>query len=770
MKHDKNTIELLAPAGNYEAFIAAINAGANAVYMGVDRYNARNMARNFSIEEYIEAIYYAHKRDVKVYLTLNTLLLDSEIKEAVNIVIKLYEQGLDAVIVQDIGFANILHKILPDLNLHASTQMSVCTIDQVKFLENIGFTRVVLGRELSIDEISNISKNTNIEIEVFVHGALCVCVSGQCMMSSMIGERSANRGSCAQPCRKTYSLYKEGTNSPLVREKYLLSKKDIYGIKCLKELKTAGVDSFKIEGRNKVPEYVAGAVSIYRNVIDNDFNISKEEEKNLLQLFNRSGKSEGYFRKVGSMETISLNTPKNTGLILGKVLDYRKPFVKIELEENINLHDGIEIITKEGKVSQIVTCIKDDKENTLNTLSKKGNIVWLGDIKQNIEKGNVIYKTSDNELNEHFKRYYTTKEHNKRKEYNIEANIIENENIYAIVKNKKVQIDYFPEQSKNAPLTIEKVKENFLKTEDTSVKFVEIKVNISDNIFVPASKLNELRRAIVDKLEKDTVIKRNINEANDKANKLFDYIKNNNKTNNKIENGLYTYKYSMNVNYIDMYKTRFNKKLDKIYISAKDFKMYEKDIFKYLEKIDIYFVIPNVTLKNIDKYIKENVEKLVDKGLAGIVIGNIGYIPYCKKLKEKYNIKLIGDYTLNIMNCFSASFMKENMIDVVTPIFENEDVDVDKIANITNVELVEGLATAMTTRYCVIRSCINIKNENKSCEGACMKDEYIIVDSMNKKYNIITDPNDCIISIVRNKRKYEEKVLDKHSIRYNILK
>lgn len=191
---NNNKIELLSPAGSIESFKAACQNGADAVYMGVDKYNARAMAVNFGINEYIECIEYAHIRGIKVYLTLNTLMYDDEIKEALDIVLKLYSKGLDAVIIQDIGLGMLIHKLIPKLPLHASTQMSVYSLDQVKYLEGIGFKRVVLARELSVDEIEYICKNTNLEIEVFIHGALCVSVSGQCLLSSTIGNRSANRG------------------------------------------------------------------------------------------------------------------------------------------------------------------------------------------------------------------------------------------------------------------------------------------------------------------------------------------------------------------------------------------------------------------------------------------------------------------------------------------------------------------------------------------------------------------------------------------------
>ena len=240
----------------------------------------------FTLEDYIYCLDYAHIRGVKVYLTLNTLVEDDEIREALELLIALYSHGLDAVILQDIGLASIIRKLLPDLALHASTQMSAYSLEQVKFLESVGFNRVVLARELTLNEIKYITDNTNVEIEAFVHGALCVSVSGQCLLSLSIGNRSANRGACAQPCRMVES------------NTYILSKKDIFGLDILEDILNANFLSLKVEGRNKSPEYVATVISIYRKYIDkykNEENISllDEDKDMLLQAFNRSGKSNG---------------------------------------------------------------------------------------------------------------------------------------------------------------------------------------------------------------------------------------------------------------------------------------------------------------------------------------------------------------------------------------------------------------------------------------------------------------------------------------------
>ena len=230
------TVELLSPAGSYEAFISAVENGANAVYLGGKLFNARANASNFDLDELKKIVEYAHLRDVKIHLTLNTLLDDKELKEALNFAYEIYKIGVDAVIVQDLGLAKLLHKYIPNLPLHASTQLSTHNLEGVQMLSSIGFSRVVLARELSIDEIKYICDNTNVEIEIFAHGAQCICYSGQCLMSSMIGDRSGNRGKCAQPCRLPYELMKKEDDSyNSIGKGYLLSPKDLSTLNILKE-------------------------------------------------------------------------------------------------------------------------------------------------------------------------------------------------------------------------------------------------------------------------------------------------------------------------------------------------------------------------------------------------------------------------------------------------------------------------------------------------------------------------------------------------------
>lgn len=722
-----NKIELLSPAGNAESFKAACIGGADAIYMGLDKFNARTMAENFDIEKYIDCIEYAHFRGIKVYLTLNTLMNDSEIDEALELLIKLYSKGLDAVILQDIGLANIIHQVLPDLHIHASTQMSVYSLEQVKFLETLGFKRVVLARELLINEIKYICDNTNVEIEVFVHGALCVSLSGQCLLSSIIGSRSANKGACAQPCRMRYSLC-DLKDKEVISNKYLLSKKDIYGLEYVNKLKSIGVASLKIEGRNKTPEYVLGVTKTYRKYIDNDNKVVESDKYILKQLFNRDGLSDGYLNGVKYKESISILSPKNTGIYLGKVISTYKKYIKIKLEQDISLHDGIEIYSNDRVVSSIVTCIKDDKGNIINSKIGKGEYVFLGDFKERIERGSKVYKTSSDELNKSLKDEYTTS--NKRKDYNIEIDILQNKNITAKIKelNLNIAYDYIPQDAKTKALEVDDIIKAFNKTLDEPFNFINVNVNLDKKLFVPTSVLNDIRRTVVEKIKESMRIRLDLSGINEKIKVVKEKLYKeaiNNKSSDK-QNTFFIYKYDKNIDYIKEYKEKYEKKIDIVYINFADFYKNKDDILlKYKEKIDIYLNIPNYVGKNLDKIIKENIEEYINMGINGFLIGSFACYDLLIKLKKKYSFKLVADYSFNITNIYSACLLKRLGLDKITPSVELSSPEYLNISKYVCSEAVTDLITVMTSRYCILGSFIGEKTDSNNCKHPCKSNYYL---------------------------------------------
>lgn len=757
MKNEK--IEILAPAGNMQSFISACNAGADAIYMGVGKYNARVMAKNFTDEEYISAIDYAHLRGIKVYLTLNTLMFDDEIKEALELVLKLYSYGLDAVILQDIGMANLIHKMVPDLHLHASTQMSIYSLEQVKYMKNLGFKRVVLARELTLDEIKYICNNVDIEIEVFVHGALCVSVSGQCLLSSTIGNRSANRGSCAQPCRMKYSLC--NSKGKVVEEnKYLMSKKDIYGLDSIDKIIKSGISSLKIEGRNKTPEYVALVVSKYRKYVDKYYlneNIDVEDvdKSEVVQIFNRDGISHGYLNGVKYKDSITHMSPKNTGMLLGTVLDQRNMYVKVKLEKNIDMHDGIEIYSDGNVFSTIVTCIKDDRGNIINKEANIGDYVWIGDISKKMKYGSLIYKTSSYRLNSEINKKYVNTNIRRRK-MNLDITIRENEKIFVLAYDDNIRIEckseYVTSKAKSRGVHKEDIINAFSKTLDTAFEFSNINITLDDMLFVPVSILNEIRREIIKLLEEKILMRNNTCKINiDDVLKLDKKEESIKEIGKQAINSIFIYEYNDNIDYLEKYK------VDRIDISIKDFIKYENSIFeKYKNRVSIAIHIPNFVLKNLDKYIKDNLERIILKGIDTIILSSFSYMDIITNIKKKKDIKIIADYSFNISNKYSATFMKNIGFDVITPAYDTPIEMIKEMSKYVKIELVHNYIQAMTSRFCILGSFVANRDDNK-CSMPCNKDKYYLIDSYGYKYYIVCDNIDCVMRLIRSIKNIDAK-------------
>lgn len=415
-----NKPELLAPCGDYTCFISAVNAGADAVYLSGNKFGARAYATNFSEEELIKAINYAHLFDVKVYLTLNTLLKENEMGEVFDYLLPMYEEGLDGVIVQDIGCISYIRKHFPDLPVHASTQMAITGSEGVKQLMELGVSRVVLARELSMDEIDSIYKETGIELECFVHGALCYSYSGKCLFSSLVGGRSGNRGRCAGPCRQPYN-----------NDEYLLSTKDICCLKLIPSLCNGAIASFKIEGRMKSPEYVYGVTAIYRKYIDKYFMLvdeygvdkatelfdkdkSLEKDYNtLVSLYTRGGNSEGYYYQYNGKKMISIKDAsykKGSENVVDEGSDITDSFIKripvygyisVSIENGAMLTVSSDDYSATASVSEVSPSENKPltEETVYKQLSKTGNTVFYFDnITYDIES-NVFMRVSDlNEL------------------------------------------------------------------------------------------------------------------------------------------------------------------------------------------------------------------------------------------------------------------------------------------------------------------------------------------------------------------------------------
>ncbi len=673
----KNEPELLSPVGTKESIYAALNSGCNAIYLGGKKFNARKYASNFSDDELIEIIEFCHIRDIKVLITINTLYKNSEINDVLNFASKMYTAGVDAFIIQDLGIFSLLKSNFPSIRLHASTQMTAHNIYSVNFLEKLGFQRIVLSRELSLDEIQNICKKTSTEIEVFIHGALCVSYSGRCLMSSLIGKRSGNRGQCAQPCRLKYSLYK---NEEKISEDYLLSPKDIMTLNSIEELINSGITSFKIEGRMKNPEYVAQVTKTYRKYInlalENKFHFPIQDDiEKLTQIFNRGGKfSEGYLKNWAGTKMISAS-PKSSGIKIGIVEKYNSKLqtASIILSKPVIPGDGIEIWTeKEPHVGA-----------GISKPAKAGDKILIK-IKGNIKKGNLVYKSYDKELNDELKKYYQNDTRKRVISAFVKAKLnlplklkLRCDDIIVEVAGQTVQT------AEKKPVTKEALIKRLSKTGNTPYILDFEEIICDENIYIPINEINSIKRAAL--LELST----KITEKHKREKVKFSYTaKERIFPKNKYltvylstEEQLYTVlKYNIKRIYFEYNETlllNFNRYIE----------------LSHKNNIEFFICFPKIYRKPFFKKFEESYALFENSDADGYLLRNF------QEVKTKK--KLVSDYTFNIFNSASAELMN-CFFDEMTLSPELTISELTEIASNNTEIIIYGKLTLMTTHQCPI--------------------------------------------------------------------
>lgn len=759
-------IELLSPVGDFECLKAAVQNGADAVYFGANLFSARAFAKNFDLEDLEKAINYAKLRGVKTNLTLNTLIKDDEFEDAVMLAKKAYEFGIDAIIVQDLGLATTLIKNFPNLPIHASTQMTIHNLDGALEAEKLGFKRAVLSRELSINEIEYICKNSNIEIEVFIHGALCISYSGQCLFSSMIGGRSGNRGKCAQPCRLPYELLEDDNK---IDSGYLLSTRDLCGLEFLPQLINCGVKCLKIEGRMKNPQYVATVTRIYRKYIDLVLNnkpyiIDENDKKDLLQAFNRGGFSNGHLSNNPNKKLVFKEKQNNMGIYLGKIKKFNsnKGLITLTLNDNLEIGDSI-FAEKETSNYTISELMKNDKNIKQGIY---GETVTFGRMKGNINIGDKIYKTASKKLTS-FALESFSKEF---KKIHLDCNISikQNENINIYVKCLEHNIEssfvynYIPLTAENKPLDKEKIIQQFSKTTDTPFEFSNLNIILDNNIFIPVSILNDLRRTTINNIEKEII-------ASFKHTSDFCFVDKNIKEKNNIVNkkiSLLLNELNVDLDYTNLID------IDNIYIPLKYFysKKYTDVLSILSNKFNIYIYLPNVLR---EKYINNLVSILNTSisqfNIKGLILSNIFYLNIINKIDNK-NLDLVANYTLNVFNKFSVDELKSFGF---TNLTISPELNKNSIINICNYNIdteliVYGNTPLMTTNYCLLgttNSCY------KDCSRNCSNNKkYYLKDRLGLKFRIIPDNLQTITTIYNSKTtsiSYED--FNVNSLRIDVL-
>ena len=617
--------ELLAPVGNMDCLKAAINAGCDAVYLSGINFGARSFAGNFSNEEMIKAINTCHLYGVKVYVTLNTLIYDNEVERFMHYVEFLASNNVDAVIMQDIGMIDLVRKTYPELEIHVSTQAHIHNLEGVKFCEELGIKRVVLARETPIELVKEIKSNTNIELEIFIHGALCMSYSGECLISALIGNRSGNRGTCAQSCRQPYGLEIDG--NIVCNNEYLLSTKDLSTLDNIGELIEVGVHSLKIEGRMKRPEYVYLVTSLYRKAIDNyvkykETKITQADIKSLKKLFNRKF-TKGFLFNEQNDNFVNTYRPNHLGVEIGTVIDYKKGQVAIELLDDLNINDGIRIIGNKDFGSVVTIMYKNG--NRINR-AIKGDIINIP-FKVCVVKKSKVLKTTDYEQ---IKEIQNKIEIDKKIKITGSCELKVGQPIKLIVNDSKNIVekysDYVVENAKNSETTVDRIKEQLNKLGDTIYEFDNLEIELDSNIFVPVNKLNELRREVMHALDELRMYKKEIKK----------------------------YKYEISVNNFD--------KVTKKSILIHNFEEYEK----YKDKYDLIYV-DNVKLYNKIKNNKVNLKipRVVEKFNnyeEKLLVGELGSVYKYKNIDT--------DFSLNVLNSYSVAFFHSIGVNKITLSYE----------------------------------------------------------------------------------------------------
>lgn len=747
-------IELLSPVGDFECLKAAVQNGADCVYLGANLFSARASAKNFSLEELQEAIHYCKIRGVKTNLTLNTLIKDDEMNDAFELAKKAYEFGIDAIIVQDLGLAKILINSFPDLSIHGSTQMSVHNLQGVLELQNLGFKRVVLSRELSIEEIEYIAQNSNIEIECFVHGALCISYSGQCLFSSMIGGRSGNRGKCAQGCRLPYELIEN--NSKVLDKGYLLSPRDLCALDYLPRLINCGVKSLKIEGRMKTPEYVATVTRIYRKYIDlakseNTYLVDENDKKELMQVFNRGNFSDGHLNSHANHELIFKEKPNNMGLFLGHIAKYNqtKGLITLAISEPLQIGDTISIEKETGTYT--ISELMNKNQNIKN--AKPKDFVTIGRMKGKIKVGDKVYKMSSQELKNKANSSFINDIQLKKVPLNCEVTIkkgipisikITSASDLELYKKLSIysEIDTIPEKAQKHPLEKEKVISQISKTTNSPYVFKNIKLNIDEDVFLPNIKsLNELRRNALSLVEEfvKTKIMRTSNATLPKN--INNYTPNEKQTISILLNT-----FSEEINYENLTG------IDNIYIPLKFFtqKKYNSKILSLSERFNIYIYLPTIIKSNYRNLIKTEIENTINTyNIKGFIFSNISNFKLLENI-DYNNFEIIANYTFNIFNHYTISELENLKVDKFTISPELDKENVENLLENSNQEIiVYGRTPLMNMNYCPIGKSNHCF---PTCEAKCnTQNTYYLKDRMNFNFPLVPDNIQTVSTLYNSK-------------------
>ena len=710
------SIEVLAPAGSYEALKAAVLAGADAVYTGGSMFGARAYANNLTEEELLQAIDYVHLHGKKLYLTVNTLLKEPEMeKELYDYLLPYYKQGLDAVIVQDIGVFRFIKKYFPELPIHASTQMTIAGVEGAKFLENEGADRVVTARELSIDEVRKISRETDIEIESFVHGALCYCYSGQCLFSSFLGGRSGNRGQCAQPCRLMYQA--DGDK----KSRYLLSLKDICTLELIPEMVEAGIYSFKIEGRMKKPEYVATVSYMYRKYADlylklceacaqddlshegakKKFKVEEKDKNILMDIYNRGGFHTGYYHTRNGAEMISLDRPNHAGVPAVKLLEKQGRNFKAKTLIDLHPQDIIELPMRKGR---------DKADNyTCKDAVKKGKEIGIPVFNDTpFQKGMVLNRTRNEFL---INQIHNGLDQTKKKEkINGKFILSSGKSAKLIVScgSFNVTIDGdIVQEALNQPMDAGRIDKQMRKTGNTEFEFDHLDIEINGNIFVPMQSLNEIRRRALEEIENCIITQYRRSEPEAAPEKRYE-------TGNNKFCGCHNIHVSVQT--LEQAEVLMHDEtISRIYVDCAAFKKIwtGEGIAQFLDSAqeaqkEVYLTFPYIFRKSTSEKYDKFYERLLLERWDGVMIRNYESFWFLKQ--HGCTRPIVTEYNMYQYNKEAQDFWKEKGISGCTAPLELNASELKRLGTEGTEMIVYGYIPMMVSAGC-------IKKTKGMCDG-----------------------------------------------------
>lgn len=740
----KDRVEILAPAGSMECLKAAIAAGADAVYTGGALFGARAYAHNLTEEELLEAIDYVHLHGRRLYLTVNTLIKDREMeKQMYDYLLPYYRQGLDAVIVQDIGLFRFIRKHFPDLPIHASTQMTLTGVDGAKFLEKEGAQRIVTSRELSMAEVKKIANETELEIESFVHGALCYCYSGQCLFSSFIGGRSGNRGQCAQPCRLLYRT------PEAKRPQYLLSLKDICTLELIPEMIESGIYSFKIEGRMKKPEYAAAVAFQYRKYADlylkyyeecpaeedpaayamKKYRVREEDRQMLLDLYNRGGFHTGYYHTQNGREMISLNRPNHAGVPAVKVLAKKGRNVTAKALTDLYPQDIIELPMRKGREKADNYTCKDAVRKGMNV-----QIPVFADTP--FKRDEIWMRTRNSTLIDTLREEFVN---GKIKERICGTfRLYPQEKATLTVKCRDAEITVAGEKAQEAlsqPMSRERIEKQLRKTGNTEFEFSFLKAEIGEKVFLPMQSLNELRREALETLEKVICEKyRRSGEVKDPEE---------DKTELSMEEEVLS-GWTASVRTAEQMEVILEEEaIGRIYVDCTMFpRIWEKDSYvEWITKVhaagkEIYLVMPYIFRERTRKQYEAAYNRIFGAGWDGILIANYESFAFLKE--HGYTGRIMTDYNLYEFNQESRKFWKEKGVFEFTAPVELTERELQDLRVKDGEVIVYGYLPMMISAGCIqktTRGCL--KKSGQTTITDRYRNPFVVKNECDYCYNIL---------------------------------